>query len=679
MKNKKKVLLFSFVLVFLCVFTIGAVATADDVKLQESSSLLIEEYDIERFNGYVSTNEGLWGVFTGDTATNMFNALANILFTGTKIIFQVFDKAIELMYSMNILDKLGDIVSQLTNNLWDVFKSNYVSLVIVLAVLIVARTFFLENSKEAVKQLGKVVLVLVVAGVWFPRANQYLNQLNDYSFSLQADIMTTAGSMDSTKNIVGSGSGSANSASELATNTIRNELFIQTVYRPFLLQNYGTTDSNAIDDMYAKVDDENIAQDTGGDYLLSDEFANLSAKDKKRTIEKLTGTEENPVNYYMTADSVGYKIVISLIYFVGVFLYGVPLVAIAFLNVLLQLLALIYSYILPIIALLSLFPKYSNGLVNSIITIGKIFMGKAFLGLLVLLFSLVNVTMDLLIPQDGMVTALLNLFIKGVIYFLAIKYRKELISKVTMAMTAGSFSMRGSPNHHMNDFGDQRRGFETGAYVNRSQYSNTNTMDDFVNEQPYQASGSQQESGTASADIRDPQTEANSDDLEKMQVVNVSGPFDVEKPELKTEDSKLRNADGVEVKDPQLQGNENIGVGDSQVSVEEEIGIEDPQLEVPEEIGVDDPQVTLPEELNVRDPQVDVPDELRIQDPQSAFSNQLKESPSASGQTNTETRDIENQGRVVARSFHRVQDENHTGYGADEQASFRNRLKNLRG
>lgn len=473
MKRKKK-LIRLLLLVTVCLFgilAIGGIAVAAGVTLTESSTLMLDSYKIERFNSYTSGAKGLWGIFKGDTIPNAINGIANLFYTGTKIIYQLFDTAIALMYSLNILDKLSEIVGELTNSLWGTFKSNYVSLVVIISVLIVARTFFLESSKEAVKQLAKVIFVLIVAGIWFPRANEYLNKMNDYSFLLQASLMQTASSVNSTADIVGGGTWKVNDygelvkevdadqANELATNTIRNELFIQTVYHPFLLLNYGTADATAINEMYTQAEDEDIPKDTGGEYLISDEFAKLSADEKGKKIKKLAGDEENPINYYLTVDSVGYKFVISLIYLIGVFMYGIPLTVIAFCNVLLQLLAIIYSYILPIIALLSLFPKYSNGMVNSIITIGKLFMGKGALSLLVILFSLINVSLDLLIPQNSMVYSLLNLAIKGTIYYLAIKYRKELISKLAMALTTGNISMPGAyPNgdHYHQEYNRQK-------------------------------------------------------------------------------------------------------------------------------------------------------------------------------------------------------------------------------
>lgn len=603
MKRKKKIFFFLVLFLFVVPFVVGSIAVfADGVKLQEESNLLIDKYNLDRFNSYLSSNKGLWGVFTGDTVPNAIGALANIFFTGSKILFQVFDKCIELMYSLNVIDKLNDIVGTLTNNMWGNFKGSYIPLIVIIAVLIVARTFFLESAKGALQQLAKVVLVLVVAGIWFPSASEYMNKLNNYSFMFQASIMESASSTEATKGMTGGATWTENAdgvpikqidqdkASEVATNVIRNELFKQTVYKPFLLLNYGTTEASDIDAMYQQVDDKDIPKDTGGEYLLSDDFAKLDSDDKQNVIKELAGEGEEPINYYLTADSVGYKFVIALIYLVGVLLYGLPLVAIAFCNVLLQLLAIIFSYILPIIALLSLFPKYSNGLLNSILTICKIFMGKALLGLLVLLFALVNTSIDLLIPQNTMVNALLNLFVKGVIYILAIKYRKTLIQTVVNALTTGSVSIRGmggafNQGRPQQAMQEQSQAFQNGEFSPHLQVPTGGEMDmpdyyEAYDPQPRQAVGG------ASETIYDPQTD------NEQGASHMAETADVPQAEINEQ---------IAIDDPQATTN-------GQTTIDGNVEVNDPQLEVTEQIDVDDPQVTVNETIDVRDPQIEQPE-----------------------------------------------------------------------
>ncbi|EOJ04745.1 CD3337/EF1877 family mobilome membrane protein, partial [Enterococcus faecalis] len=266
---------------------------------------------------------------------------------------------------------------------------------------------------------------------------------------------------------------------ELATNMIRNELFRQTVYNPFLLLNYGTTDKEEIQKIYDKVDGaEEIPKGNDGTYLLSKDFTELKADQKKDKIEALSKE-----NTYMTVDKVGYKFIMSLISVLGTIFYGVPITAIAFLNVLLQLMAIVYSYILPIVAILSVFPKFSNGFTSSLINIAKIFIGKGLLGLVVLMFSLTNLTIDLLIAPSGFVTALLNLGVKITIYILVWKNRGKIVETITRAMVM------------------QKTGVYLPQMVNRTSnqqqtapypYPMTNQAQDFVEERTIQESVSQE-------------------------------------------------------------------------------------------------------------------------------------------------------------------------------------------
>lgn len=672
MKRKKKIFFFLVLFLLVFLFVVGSIAVfADGVKLQEESNLLIDKYNLDRFNSYLSSNKGLWGVFTGDTVPNAIGALANIFFTGSKILFQVFDKCIELMYSLNVIDKLNDIVGTLTNNMWGNFKGSYIPLIVIIAVLIVARTFFLESAKGALQQLAKVILVLVVAGIWFPSASEYMNKLNNYSFMFQASIMESASSTEATKGMTGGATWTENAdgvpikqidqdkASEVATNVIRNELFKQTVYKPFLLLNYGTTEASDIDAMYQQVDDKDIPKDTGGEYLLSDDFAKLDSDDKQNVIKELAGEGEEPINYYLTADSVGYKFVIALIYLVGVLLYGLPLVAIAFCNVLLQLLAIIFSYILPIIALLSLFPKYSNGLLNSILTICKIFMGKALLGLLVLLFALVNTSIDLLIPQNTMVNALLNLFVKGVIYILAIKYRKTLIQTVVNALTTGSVSIRGmggafNQGRPQQAMREQSQSFQNGDFSPHLQVPTGGEMDmpdyyEAYDPQPRQAVGGANET------IYAPQTD------NEQGTSHMAETADVPQAEINEQ---------IAIDDPQATTN-------GQTTIDGNVEVNDPQLEVTEQIDVDDPQVTVNETIDVRDPQIEQPEasiEVRERPVEATGTNEpvvnqqlhLHQHQGNVVQTNTQQTDVD-QTLTTQNEYNSYHE------------TFENRLEELRG
>lgn len=449
--KKKRSLVIGLVL-GLCLFLfVGVYAQAEGIKIEAVSDLLSDRYPISRYRSYISTKKGLFGLLAGDSFVNMISGVCDLIFEGTKMLWQLFDYIVKELYTMNLLDRLNDIIGTLTNNMWTLFRANYVGIILTFSLLYVVRTFFLESPKNAIIQFGKVCSVLLMAGIWFPRSSEYMSGMNDASFVMQAEVMSIAGKADETSAFASSGNGSIASSNEQATNIIRNELFTQVVYRPFLLLNYGTTNKEKINRYYEKITNDEV-KSNNGEYLVSNEFNRLEDNQKMAILDELA--QENTT---LTGDSIGYKFIIAVLSLAGVFLYGIPITVIAGLNMVLQLLAIVFSYILPIIALISLLPQYSNAFVGSLVNMAKIFMGKAFLGLLVLLFSLVNLTIDLLIPPNDWVSAIVNTLVKGLIYWLSWKYKDKIIRAVVSTLTQRNgqnnfdFNMQ-QFNEGMNDF-----------------------------------------------------------------------------------------------------------------------------------------------------------------------------------------------------------------------------------
>lgn len=434
---KKRTVIIGLLVCLIVFFGIGVqAAVADGVKIESISDLLSSRYPIENYRSYTVSTSGFLAKVAGDIYVKAIGGMGNLLFEITKLTWEIFDYAVKELYTMNLLDKLNGIIGSLTGNMWENFKENYVGLILIFSILYIGRTFILESPKNAMIQFAKIFLVLIISGIWFPRSNEYMSRMNDYSFLIQAEVISVAGQTDETSALssVTEKNGQTvvdpKTSNQQATNVIRNELFKQVVYNPFLLLNYRTTDKDKINDFYKDIENEEIPKDNDGEYLLSKEFAKLDDDTKIKRLEELS--EENKT---LTSDSVEYKLIIALISVAGVFLYGIPITVISALNMFLQLLAVVYSYILPVVALISLIPKYNNALIGNLMNIAKIFMGKGFIGLLVLLFSLVNLTIDLLIPPSSVVTAILNTLIKGLIYWAAWKYRDKIIKAVINAIT----------------------------------------------------------------------------------------------------------------------------------------------------------------------------------------------------------------------------------------------------
>lgn len=424
-KHKKRTfLLFIFLLVFVGCSFVGMVE-AKSITIESMGNLLKDTVNLDYVRSYLGDVSGFWGLMFGKAWSNTIAGFADSLFNITLVLYEIFDFLIDKLYSMNVLAQLNETITTLTNHLWTTFKANYVGLILLFSLVSIARKFFLESAKEALLFLGKIFLVLVISGIWFPNASSYLNQMNDLSFEMQAEVLRTAGQLDATSAL----SGETELADATATEIIRNELFIQTVYRPFLLMNYGTTNGEKINDMYAKVKNKEIPKNTNGKYLASKEFAALDSKKQKEQLSELA--KHNP---YLTGEKVMFKYVIALLSIVAILVFGLILTLISFINVWLQLLTVLYQYILPLIALVSLLPRYSGGLMNSIGNIIKLYFFKALLALGILMFCLINVTIDLLIPPENYVPVLANLFTKMFVYLLLWKGRGFILRSLMQAL-----------------------------------------------------------------------------------------------------------------------------------------------------------------------------------------------------------------------------------------------------
>jgi len=207
--------------------------------------------------------------------------------------------------------------------------------------------------------------------------------------------------------------------------------------------------------------------------------------------------------------------------------------------------------------------------VNSIITIGKLFMGKGALSLLVILFSLINVSLDLLIPQSSMVYSLLNLAIKGTIYYLAIKYRKELISKLAMALTTGNISMPGAyPNgdHYNQEYNRQK------YHEQMEQFEDSDYLPDYMQDTEYNPGAysmdtySETYSETTSGhtnmnNLNDSQNlQADTDSIQEIEIEDIPDSIPVDMDTERAALSALISAedipDAIEVNEPESLSND---------------------------------------------------------------------------------------------------------------------------
>lgn len=409
-KRIKRILL-PFLFTLAVVFTSTVIVYAD-VQLNKTDNLLSSQYSIDTYNSYMDSTKGFWGFLVGDTQSNMIHGVTNILYSLQKIAWGFVDSALKFMFEADALKELTVTITELTNQLWGVFRNNYVPLVIVISLCMIGMTFVLKSSQQAIKQLGKLMFVLFLSMTWFANGQSILNTFNDFSANLQADIMASAGKTDFMNDIDTTDGDMTDSVT-----VIRNLYFDQVVQKPYYLMNYGTASAKEIE--------ENTDFGSPSD-LLRESSNEESSESIKQTYEKQS--ENNP---FLTPDKVTYKFTVAFFASLTLVLYSIPLFVIAFCNLLLQLGALLMYYVLPLLALISLIPQYSNAIINGVVKVIQLLLMKAILGLGILVVSLLTLVVDTLFSPTIIAMFLLNMVVKGLTLVISWKYRDKIIRVIT--------------------------------------------------------------------------------------------------------------------------------------------------------------------------------------------------------------------------------------------------------
>lgn len=403
--------LFPFLFTLAVVFTSTVIVYAD-VQLSKTDNLLSSQYSIDTYNSYMDSTRGFWGFLVGDTQSNMIHGVTNILYSLQKIAWGFVDSALKFMFEADALKELTVTITDLTNQLWGVFRNNYVPLVIVISLCMIGMTFVLKSSQQAIKQLGKLMFVLFLSMTWFANGRTVLNTFNDFSANLQADIMASAGKTDFMNDIDTTDGDMTDSVT-----VIRNLYFDQVVQKPYYLMNYGTASAKEIE--------ENTDFGSPSD-LLRESSNEESSESIKQTYEKQSA--DNP---FLTPDKVTYKFTVAFFASLTLVLYSIPLFVIAFCNLLLQLGALLMYYVLPLLALISLIPQYSNAIINGVVKVIQLLLMKAILGLGILIVSLLTLVVDTLFSPTIIAMFLLNMVVKGLTLVVSWKYRDKILQVIT--------------------------------------------------------------------------------------------------------------------------------------------------------------------------------------------------------------------------------------------------------
>lgn len=335
-----------------------------------------------------------------DVTLKAITALTGFFWEINRFVFKIFDFSLQMMFGAtsinNSINTLIDKISGLSGQLWDNLFGKFGIILFVISILSAFYIFAFKNERDGLKRIFLTLVIVGFSTVWFKNSSYMLQTFNSISTTAQSSLM----SLDDSQAIKNAD----------ATSIVRKNFFEKSIERPYYLMNYGKTD----------IADIQKANEDPYEFLSVD-----YDKDSDSISEKVNASN----NKYLKENHMYYKILIALMSPLVSISYGVPLFAIGFLNLCVQIFALVLSLILPIMALLSLIPKYSSSLFKGLMDVILLFFSKACLVLGILAINVCQEIVDIIIPPNSYAGYFVNALVLWLIMFLGWKNRSYLIKR----------------------------------------------------------------------------------------------------------------------------------------------------------------------------------------------------------------------------------------------------------
>lgn len=415
MIKKVKVIGFSIILSVVLFFqSVPVLAVTNQYK----------KYDTDSYQSFVKPDDGFFG-FINNTVSDMMNSIANFLFGINKMIWQGFDTVINYAYKADIFNDYANMIGNVSKTMYHNLFSSVGLLFLAIVVATCGIAFIKGSPEKAFKQLLTTFVVIILAGVWFNQSGYFMKVINGVTNELQSDI-SSAGTISGNRLVNNGQKDSISSASQ----NLRSSYFQMSVEEPYYLMNYGTTDTNAI---------KNRTHDGKSiDEFLATKVTKDSADKVKQNLEAVDYDKNN----YLSPDQLPYKMTVSSFAILETLVFGLIQTVIAILSIVIQFLAVLIDLILPVFAILSIFPRFNNLFYGGVKGMAMVLLAKASLGIVMLSFRLILLFVDGLIPRSSVEGYVGNGMFKGLMILVIYFFRRPLASLMKTMVGAGLTKFR---------------------------------------------------------------------------------------------------------------------------------------------------------------------------------------------------------------------------------------------
>ena len=318
----------------------------------------------------------------------VFYALSGLWWNIAKMIYVVIDFMLSVLFSTSSMQPLIDLVSNLSTRLYSGISGTVLITAFILGILTSAILYFVRGKSAAYKQAGSIIAVIAISAFWFTHVGTILTNVNSITDSLGANLsssitktLSSSQKNDTFTQMISDKSDNKTSSVE----AIRAGYFQQSFYSMWLLGEYGTSNK-----------DDNKVQ-TANKELLTD---NVLSDDKVKEI--LGGNKiDDSLKKTMSKDYAIYQQTASFTSIFVVILYGIPYLFLGLINWVVTLIALTLGVILPVFAVMSMFPQYGKTFTNGIFKLLSYMLARGLILVGLVIFTLSNSIVNLIIGNNA--------------------------------------------------------------------------------------------------------------------------------------------------------------------------------------------------------------------------------------------------------------------------------------
>ncbi|MER0466411.1 hypothetical protein ABR330_06930 [Bacillus cabrialesii subsp. cabrialesii] len=428
MKKKRILIVSAIVLLFLTVASAVTVFSADgdtttQPKIEKAGGV---ELKVKRFpiSRYQANNEA-----SDDLIKGAFVGLTNVTFSFAGNIVRVVDAGMDILYNLQPIDEFANSITNVSKTIYKTLKKNFGEALFIFTCAYVVYLFCVRGSiKEAMRRSILFVCVMVIGGLWMSNAGYYMKALNALSVEAQGKLLTAGnglvGIVQDEGNFADSSAIEKGKEMEGTVAVMRNLYFDIALMKPFLIVNFGETSE-------AKINEKGDSKDklSRVDKLLSYKLSKEGEEAKKDYIDD--DEIKKYENESMTSGNVFNQLGESFIAVVASIVIGIPFLALAFFNFLLQVVALVIVFFVPFAFILAYVPQLAYSGFVTLGRLGSVYLLKAMLGVIVLFVYVTCFIVDKLIPPNGFGMYLLNVAVLASILWIGFHKRDAIIKFVT--------------------------------------------------------------------------------------------------------------------------------------------------------------------------------------------------------------------------------------------------------